>query len=377
MKKQPAAGATKPADKNKKKLTPAEQVKLDEELRIKALKKAEEDKMYGIRLGAEGLPFLLTQHFLQKVWESDNPKQEANEYLTKQLERIQILHKTRPCEIKAISNQIIYDLIFLKKDLEASWGKIYVLSNLLFHNFINNDKRFEVSLPLVKEKEPNASEEPQQPIEEEEEKAPENPLLSLPLEEGEELEDFRDKQNTEEFLAGKSYESDLFDFKSNLAKLAKKYPDLFTSKSEIASLVSHSMISFFANYNLFRYHSILRPTEETIYLQATVDVPTVLPPLKEAEMIAREEEPKVEEPRTDEDEVSRKEQEEKENKEKERLEEERRAKEAEWLGLDDRTIQIIQERLEKTRDQMIKKIEAKKDEYNEKLAANKITLKKK
>lgn len=343
-------------------------------MRAKALKRAEEEKHYGIRFGVEGVPFLLSQHFLETVWNSEQPKEDTYAYLSKQFERLGVLHKLRPCEVRTFANQIIYDLIFVRQKLEPSAAKCYWLCNILFMNFINKDRRFALEFPVVREKDPNLAEEP--PQEEEEEKQPDNPLASIPLEDGEELDDYRDKLEVQEALAEKSYEGDLAAFKANLAKVAKKYSSQMSSKAEIAAIVTHAMNSYFDNYNLIRYNAIFRPSEETLYLQVSVDEPTVLPPLADAVMTGREEVP-IEEVNPEEELRAKKEQEEREKKLRDAQEELERKKQEEWLGLDDRTIQLIQERLEKTRIEMIKKLETKKEEYNEKLLANKIQLKKK
>jgi len=376
MNKKPAAATAgkpgAPAGKDKKKLTPAEQAKLDEEIKARQAKRAEEDKKYGIKMGVEGLPLLLTSDFLQAVWESENPRETAVQYLNKQLERLHLLLKIKPEEVKMMANQILMDLIFLRKNLDCPPDKVYLLNNLMFHNFINNDKRFEIEFPLVRET-------PLDPEQEEEEQAKEAAAAAkhaLPeLEDGEELDDLRAKVNPSETLKAKSYESDLADFKTLLSKLVKKYPGMFSNKPEIAQIVTHVMNSYFANYHLFHYTAIYTPSEEQLTMQVAVDEPTPIAPLAEATMVAKEatEGEHHEHSQTPEnaDKNQQKSPEELEAEEKERKRQE------EWMGLDDRTIAIIQERLEKTREYMIKKIDSKKDEYNEKLTANKVVLKKK
>ena len=62
---------------------------------------------------------------------------------------------------------------------------------------------------------------------------------------------------------------------------------MFVSKPEIASIVTHVMNSYFANYNLYRCTSCFQPGEEFIPIQVTIDEPSPIEPLSEAVMVAR------------------------------------------------------------------------------------------
>ena len=115
-------------------------------------------------------------------------------------------------------------------------------------------------------------------------------------------------------------------------------------------------------------------------MQVSIDAPTAITPLVEAVQIGREEDNTHTEDankgKSEEDE--RKEQEDALAEEGRRQEEdEHRKKQEEWMGLDDKTIALIQDRLAKTKEYMLKRIEGKKEEYTEKLSAAKIQIKKK
>lgn len=381
-------GAAKadPKKKDKKKLTPAEQAKLEEEAKARLALRIEEQKKFGITMEAEGLPFLLSQSFLEEAWCSENPKETAQKYLNEQFRRLKIFHKIKPSEVRLFANQILFDMIFLKKDLGMSFDKIYPLANLLFKNFINKDERFNIDYPIVKEIDPAAHH-----LEEEEEEPTEtvtDPLSTIVLDDGEEIDDYRAKLDPSESLANKSYDSDLVEFKLSLAKIIKKRGETLANKEQITKLVSYAMSSYFGNWHLFRFTSAHQPTEELVTLQISIDEPTLVAPLEQALMVAKgqdssEDETKqgelIEEavdPEGDQPSAPEAAEDPEALAQSELLQAQARKRE-EWLGLDEKTIAIIEERLEKTRKYMLEKIESKKEEYTEKLTASKISLKKK
>lgn len=362
----------KPADKGKKKLTAAEQAKLDEEIKARQVKRNEDNKKYGIRMAVDGVPLLLTADFLENAWDSDKPREFVYDYLEHQFKRIGILYKVKPEEQKAFANQILLDLIFLRKELFCEGEKQLVLSNLLFSNLTNKDKRFQGALPLVKDTQPETEEEEEALIHEEQKFKSVLPPT--------EPEDYRAEQDPTESLKEKTSESDLVDFKAKLSAVIRKYSNYFNNKSEVAKLVSHAMNSYFGNFNLFRYISVFRPSEENISIQVPVDQPSEAPPLSEAIQVGRIENEAHEGIKDKADGDDRKKKAEDaavQAAEAEKHEEEERRKQEEWMGLDEKTIAMIQERLTKTKEQMIQKIESKKEEYTEKLAAAKIQIKKK
>lgn len=63
--------------------------------------------------------------------------------------------------------------------------------------------------------------------------------------------------------------------------------------------------------------------------------------------------------------------------EKKRREEEARKEYEQWMGLDDQTVQMIKDKLEETKNYMMKRVEEKKAEYEEKAANSKNFKKKK
>lgn len=333
---------------------------MEEEQKARRERRQQQDKKYGIQAYVEGYPMLLTEDFVSSVWTSAQPREAAFEYLYNQLERLKVVNKVKDDELRMYANQILFDLIHLKKDLEFTESKCYLALNLLFYNFINNDSRFNIEYPYVKV----------QTSEEEEEEAEEQPAK---------LEDEIDRSEIQvlDALDGKTYESDLKDFKEYLSKMAKKNPSIFT-KQDLVALVNHALTSFFNNYNLFRYNSLYEQTEEEIRMQVTIDQPTVVAPLAEAQMIGKKsEEGEANESQHLIEEERRKEEALALRKAQEAEREAERIRQEEWLGLDDKTIKMIQERLEKTREYMLKKIEDKKEEYNEKLTNSKVNLKKK
>lgn len=365
----------KPVDKGKKKLTAAEQAKLDEEIKARQVKRNEDKKKYGIRMAVDGVPLLLTADFLENAWDSDKPREFVYDYLEHQFERIGILYKVKPEEQKAFANQILLDLIFLRKEMFCEGEKQLVLSNLLFSNLTNKDKRFQGALPLVKDTQPETEEEEALIQEEQKFKS------VLPqIDDSTEPEDYRAEQDPTESLEEKTSESDLVDFKAKLSAIIRKYSNYFNNKSEVAKLVSHAMNSYFGNFNLFRYISVFRPSEENISIQVPVDQPSEAPPLSEAIQVGRivdESHEGIKYKADGDDRKKKPEEAAVQVAEAEKQEEEERRKQEEWMGLDEKTIAIIQERLTKTKEQMIEKIESKKEEYTEKLAAAKIQIKKK
>lgn len=369
----PAKGA---ADKTKKKLTPAEQAKLDEEMALRALKRAEENKKYGIKMALDDLPLILTEDFLKNAWESGKPRDFVYDYLTHQFDRIGILYEIKPEEQRMYANQILLDLIFIKKDLKCNVDeKLTIMSNLLFANFTNKDTRFSVDYPPIKD---GAFEN-----EEEEELWMQHELnrkAKIPeLEDSVEPDDYRSALKLADRVENKTYAGDLSDFKQRLGKIMKKYSNIFNEKDEITHLVNHAMNSYFSNFNLFKYITIYDRSEENISMQVSIDEPTPTTPLAEAVQIGKLDDDKhLDGDKTKSDEALRREQEEAMAEEARRQEEEKeRKKQEEWMGLDDKTIALIQDRLAKTKEYMIKRIEGKKEEYNEKLVAAKVQIKKK
>lgn len=373
MKKTGAAPKT--TDKAKKKLTPAEQAKLDQEIKARQERRIEENMKYGIKEAVKGLPLLLTDLFLADAWNSDKPREYVFQYLSHQFERIGVLYQLKPDEQKMFSNQILLDLVFLKKDLKCENEKQLLLCNLLFSNFTNKDKRFDRQMPLVQGVHPETEEEEEALLEKElgfRAKLPELP-------DSVDIVDYREALDISEFLEEKSYQVDLSDFKAKLGSLIRKYPSNFTEKSEITKLVSHAMNSYFANYSMQRYISMFGQSEENISMQVSVDEPTKVMPLSDAIQTAKiddhggelgdDQNKAMEESRKAEEAVSQ-------VVELQRAEEDRKRQE-EWLGLDDKTIALIQSRLANTKQHMIKRIEAKRHEYAEKIQAAKIQVKKK
>lgn len=369
----PTKGA---ADKTKKKLTPAEQAKLDEELAMRALKRAEDNKKYGIKMALDDFPLILTENFLNKAWESDKPRDFVYDYLTYQFDRIGILYEIKPEEQRMYANQILHDLIFIKKELKCTIeDKITLLSNLLFSNFTNKDQRFTIEYPPIRDSPFDNEEEEELWIQQEHNRKSKVPEL----EESVEPDDYRSALKPDDKVEDKSYAGDLVDFKQRLGKLMKKYPQYFSEKEEITSLVNHSMNSYFSNFNLFRYITVFDRSEENISMQVSVDEPNPIAPLTEAVQTGKlEDEKQGDGDKAKSEETLRREQEEALAEEARRQEEEiERKKQEEWLGLDDKTIALIQERLARTKEYMIKRIESKKEEYNEKLTAAKVQIKKK
>lgn len=376
MKKTAPATQGKPAGKDKKKLTPAEQAKLEEELKARQQKRAEEDKKYGIRYLIDGMPSLLTLDFLESAWNSERPREFVYDYFTHQLERTGLLYQIKPEEQKMYSNQVLLDLIFLKKELNVEGEKLLLLSNLLFTNFTNKDSRFEIELPQVRESVPETEEEEEALIQEEQKFRAKLP----PLEDFEEPDDYRSQLDCTNQIKEKSYESDLVTFKQKLGSLMKKYPHYFMERSEITSLVNHAMSNYFANFNLYKCITLFKKSEENISMQISIDEPTIVLPLTQAEQIGRLDEEghkDQHDPSEDQEEKKKREEAAAQAAELQRIEEEQKKKMEEWMGLDDRTIAMIQERLAKTKEYMVKRIESKKEEYTEKLAAAKIAPKKK
>lgn len=369
--KQAAGGA-----KDKKKMTPAELAKLEEEIKARREKRLEEEKKFGILPCVEGLPLLLTQDCLERAWAHSNPKEYLSTFLQHQFDRLGVGMKVKPEEKKMFVTQLLADLIYLKSSLECPPEKLTILSNLLFRNMLNGDVRFEGDIPYVKEKPADASPD----AEEELEDTPAiNPVEQIELEEGEDYDDVRARTDVSAFLASKSYESDISNFKLLLGKVAKKFPVMFSDKQELAHLVQHGISSYFSRYSLYRCISLFSQTEEPQQQTISIDEPTPVSGLSQATMVAREGEktlPTLQKdtqenffPGSELDQARRKEREEKEERE--------RVLREEWMGLDERTVKVIQERLEKTREAMIKKIEAKKEEYLEKVAASKAPAAKK
>lgn len=371
-----SGNVTKPADKSKKKLTPAEQAKLDEEIKARQEKRAEENRQFGIKMAVDGVPLLLTSDFLDKAWDSDKPREFVYNYLERQFDRIGLLYQIKPEEQKMYANQILLDLIFLRKDLTCEGEKLQLLTNLLFSNFTNKDKRFQGELPLVQDTPPETEEEEEALVQHEQKFKSQLPEMD----DSDEPEDYRSQLNPSDSLEEKTYEGDLSDFKSKLGAIIRKYSHHFTDKAEIAKYVSHAMGSYFSNFNLFRCTSMFRPSEEHISMQVSVDEPSDVQPLSAATQVSRLEEETAHEHHGDtagEDEKKKAEEAAVQTAEMERIEEEERKKQEEWMGLDEKTIAMIQERLTKTKEHMLQRIEAKKEEYAEKLAAAKIQIKKK
>lgn len=374
---QPAAGKQAAAGaKDKKKMTPAELAKLEEELKARRDKRLEEEKKYGIYPCVEGLPLLLTQDCLEKTWSHPNPKEYLRNFLQHQFDRLGTGMKVKPEEKKMFVTQLLADLIYLKSSLECPSEKLTILCNLLFRNMINNDQRFTGEVPFVKEK-------PADPAADPDEEPDDHPAVNLTdhieLEDGEDLDDIRARTDVATFIGSKSYETDVTNFKVLLGRVAKKYPVMFSDKQELAHIVQHGMTSYFSRYSLFRCVSLFTQTEEPLQQTVSIDEPTAVQPLAQATMVAREAEgtlPTLQKD-TQEDFFINKEVDETRRKEREEKEERDRVLREEWLGLDERTVKIIQDRLEKTREQMIKKIETKKEEYLEKVAASKAPPKKK
>lgn len=373
MKKPGNPAQAKPTDKAKKKLTPAEQAKLDEEMALRALKRSEENKKYGIRMAMDDFPLLLTGDFLNNAWESERPKDFVYEYLTYQFDRLGILYNIKPQEQKMYSNQILLDLIFVKKDLKAEGEKQTLLSNLLFANFTNKDTRYSIEYPPIRDT-PFENEDAEEAwmLQEQERKS------KLPeMEDHMEPDDYRSSLRITDCVEQKTYAGDLADFKQRLGRLIKAFPQMFIDKNEVAALVNHAMNSYFANFNLFRYITMFDRTEENITMQVSVDEPTVVAPLSDAVQTGKLEEA-ADADKAMTEEMIRREQEAALAEEARRQEEElERKKQEEWMGLDDKTIALIQERINRTKEYMLKKIESKKEEYNEKLTAAKVPIKKK
>ena len=363
------------ADKTKKKLTPAEQAKLEEELALRALKMAEDNKKYGIKIAIEELPLILTADFLDHAWSNDNPREYVYDYLTHQFEKVGILYQIKPEEQRMYANQILLDLIFVKKDLQIDGDKQVLLINLLFSNFTNKDRRFSIEYPPIREAPFENEEEEEQWVNQENNRKAKCPEL----EDSVEPDDYRSALRPADKVEDKNYTGDLADFKLKLGKLMKKYPPFFGDKDEITRFVTHAMNSYFANFNLFRYISVFDRSEENISMQVSVDEPTVVAPLVDAVQIGKLDDAKhLDSDIAKSEEAIKREQEEAMAEEARRQEEEQeRKKQEEWMGLDDKTIAVIQERLAKTKDYMLKRIEGKKEEYAEKLAAAKVQIKKK
>lgn len=369
----PAKGAP---DKPKKKLTPAEQAKLDEELALRAMKRAEENKKFGIKMALDDFPLILTEDFLKQAWESPKPREYVYDYLTHQFDRLGILYLTKPEEQRMYANQILMDLIFIKQDFGSETAEKHcLLSNLLFANFTNKDLRFQIEYPQIRDTPFENEEEEEAWLNQEQARRSKLPEL----EDSVEPDDYRSALDVTSYIADKSYGSDLSDFKVRLGRVMKQYPHHFIKKEEIPVFVNHAMSSYFANHNLFRYTSYFTRSEENISLQVAVDEPTTVLPLTAAVQTGKlEAEDDDAAAKDNREEDARKAMEQEiEDAEKRAKEEEERKKLEEWMGLDDKTIAIIQDRIAKTKEYMVKRIESKKEEYNEKLTAAKVQIKKK
>ena len=379
-----AKGDKKPVDK-KKNTKELEAEKLEQERLEREKKQEEDDKKFGIKelIKDKDYPMLLTQYYVETAWSHDSPRQFTKEYFMEALKRLKLDKLVSDDELELYSNFTLQNLIYGKSTLNLCWGKITVLVNLLFGIMINNDKRFQIEYPFIgRKKEEEEVDEVKEEVKGAVKKGAkvtkvvkdakkgkkEEEVLMEPQEEQEEDEEFsRSDILVGDNLAAKTQESDLLEFKQRLRELMGADITLF-EKGQIANIVEHAVDSYFNNFELFNLFQTTEQKEEELFIQVNIDEPYIVPPLESASYagkIVTPEEQEQERQKREQDQI-----EEYRRAEQQRVENEEEARKhyEEWMGLDDATIKMIQEKLHDTKNYMMKRIEEKRVEYEEKLS---------
>ena len=316
---------------------------------------------------------------VRSVWDHPEPRNFTQDYLKEQLTRLGIYNEVSDEEIETIANSILFTIVFSKDKLSLDDERSTVVANLTFGLFRNGDTRYEIEYPILKEEEEEEEEEEEQKgkkskkNEKKKDKKQEEEE-EVPLEDEDSID--RSLIDPSEATKDKNLDSDKNWLKENLKKIVNEKSGFFT-KEQIAKIFSHFTESYFLNFDLFQFARQNKQLEEDVFIQVLVDQPFVPPPLHEAKFLGviytEEEKKQMEEEKRQK--VLEQERQEKEAREREA--EERRKFQEEWMGLDEDTIRMIKERVEKAKEEMLSRVDEKKAEYQEKLENRKGGKKKK
>lgn len=196
------------------------------------------------------------------------------------------------------------------------------------------------------------------------ENVPKQIHLNIPTEDSDELAEI----NVQQEKGNKTSENDMRMFKTQVKQLANWCKSNPVFEMEVfPKIIENSFTTYFNHYDLFDYLSKYPQPEEEIFLKVTIDNPQIPPALNEADYLGKI---ILEEERLRIEEEQKRNQEEKERadkEEQERLDMLQKAEDEKWAGLDEKTIQLIKDKIEETREIMMKKLDEKKTEYAEKL----------
>lgn len=160
--------------------------------------------------------------------------------------------------------------------------------------------------------------------------------------------------------ANKTKDGDINKFKSFIKELSSNsgfIPDTQNfKKEEIMKIIEHVFKGYFEKYELFNYTITYEQAEDDVFLKATIDTPQFVPVLEDAHFQGKivQESEKLQH----EEEIRLARSQKEQLEESIKLEEEARrmAEYERWAGLDEKTIQVIEDRLAETREFMEKEI---------------------
>lgn len=330
----------------------------------------EENKKYGITQILPGLELMISEYMIENLWDHNDPFHHMKECMYYQLQRLEINDKFKLIEQDTIANQMVYSMIFSKNDANMDNCKTAIVCNLIWSLFRNNDERYQnVKIPLWSESMLEGIEEMENLDEWIQEKTPSKWRIQMPS--ANDLFSDDVEVDVRACRANKSKDTDMAKFKSfikEITSMAGSVPDTVKfTKDEVMRLVQHVFKSYFEKYDLFNYSITYKQAEEEIFVKTVVDSPQFVAPLGDSnflgKIIQEEERLKLEEEMRQ------------ANLEKDKVEEEirlereaaQRAEDERWAGLDDKTIQMIKDKISETRDFMEKELDTKKEEYAEKI----------
>lgn len=330
----------------------------------------EENRKFGIKQLFPGLDLVLTEYVVENAWNHPSPKCYVKECIYQQLGRCDAAQHFKLSEIEAMSNFLVYAMIFAKHQLGVSNFKTSVLVNLNWNLFKYDDERFlNMNVPYWDESKLDGLDD----VQNLEEWAKENlqsggkGVVSVPTEDSEEAA----KLDVAGFKKTKNYQADLKQFRNHVKELAyitRLAPnENGFEKEQLAKVIDYSFKSYFNFCDQFNCVGKYDQSEEEVYLKVNIDEPQTPKPLETAKylgkIILEEERLRIAEQKRrdlEESQILKAEQKRKE-------EAERRAEEERWAGLDEKTIQMIKDKVSEARSNMMDKLEDRNQDYQEKL----------
>lgn len=352
----------------------------EEERKVLQNKLREENQKFGITQIFPGLETLISSYMIENVWDHDDPVFHMKECMYYQLERLRINDKFKMVEQETIANQMVYSMIFAKNDASMDSFKTAIVCNLIWSLFKNDDTRYQnLEIPFWSETMLAKIDEIENLEEWIEEKTPKRFRVMMPNPD-DVLADEGDDIDIPGSRANKTKDGDMSKFKSFIKELTSNsnLPDTVSfKKEEIMKIIEHVFKNYFEKYELFSYSVSYDRAEEDIFMKITIDTPQYVPSLSDSNFLGKiiqdDERQRMEEEMR----LARIEKEQIEEEIRIQREAKQRAEDERWAGLDEKTIQMIKDRVSETREFMEKELETKKEEFAEKIENAKNTKGKK